>query len=82
MYDLNFTAEGSYIGIALFLADIQDDSFLEFKIENFQMTGEEKLKATFVVKDIPIKIENLSSESSVVEDTTNANNTNKKRREI
>lgn len=79
IYDLNFTAEGSYIGIALFLADIQDDSFLEFKIENFNMTtgdSEESLKATFVVKDIPIKIENLSTEMpSSQSDTTNANNT-------
>ena len=32
MYDLNFTAEGAYIGIALFLSDLQDDSFLEFPL--------------------------------------------------
>lgn len=74
MYDLNFTAEGSYIGIALFLADIQDDSFLEFKIENFAMTGEETLKATFIVKDIPIKIENITAQTTTDTETTNANN--------
>lgn len=79
MYDLNFTAEGAYIGIAYFLADLQDDSFLEFKIENFALTkGEstENLKATFVVKDIPIKLENLSANTSSDSDTTgSANNT-------
>lgn len=79
MYDLNFTAEGAYIGIALFLSDLQDDSFLEFKIENFALTkGEstENLKATFVVKDIPIKIDNLSANTSSNSDTTGtANNT-------
>ena len=77
MYDLNFTAEGSYIGIALFLADLQDDSFLEFKIENFAMTGEETLKATFIVKDIPIKIENITPQTTVEEDVTDANSENK-----
>ncbi len=73
MYDLNFTAEGAYIGIALFLSDLQDDSFLEFKIENFTLAkGEstENLKATFVVKDVPIKIDNLSANTSTDSDTT------------
>ncbi len=73
MYDLNFTAEGAYIGIALFLSDLQDDSFLEFKIENFALAkGEstENLKATFVVKDVPIKIDNLSANTSTDSDTT------------
>lgn len=73
MYDLNFTAEGSYIGIALFLADLQDDSFLKFKIENFTMTGEDTLKSTFIVKDIPIKIENITQQTIVEEDVTDAN---------
>ena len=73
MYDLNFTAEGAYIGIALFLSDLQDDSFLEFKIENFALAkGEstENLKATFVVKDVPIKIDNLSANTLTDSDTT------------
>ena len=73
MYDLNFTAEGAYIGIALFLSDLQDDSFLEFKIENFALAkGEstENLKATFVVKDVPIKIDNLSANTSTDSATT------------
>lgn len=79
MYDLNFTAEGAYIGIAYFLADLQDDSFLEFKIENFVLTkGEstENLKATFVVKDIPIKIDNLSAETSNPDTETTGEPTN------
>lgn len=79
LYDLNFTAEGAYVGISLFLADLEDDSFLDFKIENFALTkGEstENLKATFVVKDIPIKLENLSANTSSDSETTgSANNT-------
>lgn len=79
LYDLNFTAEGAYVGISLFLADLEDDSFLDFKIENFALTkGEstENLKATFVVKDIPIKIDNLSANTSSDSETTGSvNNT-------
>mgnify|MGYP000921425258 CR=1 FL=1 len=78
MYDLNFTAEGAYIGIALFLSDLQDDSFLEFKIENFALAkGEstENLKATFVVKDVPIKIDNLSANTTDSDTTGTATNT-------
>ena len=79
LYDLNFTAEGAYVGISLFLADLEDDSFLDFKIENFALTkGEstENLKATFVVKDIPIKLDNLSANTSSDSDTTGSvNNT-------
>lgn len=69
LYDLNFTVEGSYIGIALFIADLEDDSFLEFTIDNFTMTGESRLTSTFVVKDIPINIENISDASSVKTNT-------------
>ena len=79
LYDLNFTSEGAYVGISLFLADLEDDSFLDFKIENFALTkGEstENLKATFVVKDIPIKIDNLSANTSSDSETTGSvNNT-------
>ena len=58
---------------------MEDDSFLDFKIENFALTkGEstENLKATFVVKDIPIKIDNLSANTSSDSETTGSvNNT-------
>lgn len=74
MYDLNFTVEGSYVGIALFMSDLQNDSFLEFKIENFAMTGEETLKGTFTVKDIPIKIDNITSSNSTNNQGNTSNN--------
>lgn len=83
MYDLNFTAEGAYIGIALFLSDLQGDSFLEFKIENFALTKGESvnnLKGTFVVRNIPIKLDNLSantsSDSNTTGDKTNSTSNN------
>lgn len=36
-YDLNFTAEGDYVGITDFIYDIENDSSLGFKIEKFKM---------------------------------------------
>lgn len=57
--NLNFTATGSYIGIASFIEDIEDDSELGFKIEDFKMIpsseGSDTLTATFTCKDIVIK---------------------------
>lgn len=62
-YNINFTATGSYIRIAEFIMNIEDDSSLGFKVEEFKMTpsseGENTLQATFVCKNI--KIEDVSS---------------------
>lgn len=76
MYDLNFTVEGSYIGIALFMSDLQNDSFLEFKLENFTMKGSETLTSTFIVKDVPIKIDNISSGNNTNTQDNKSNNNN------
>lgn len=38
-YNLNFTATGTYIGIAEFITHIEDDEKLGFKIEDFRMTA-------------------------------------------
>lgn len=68
-YNLNFTATGTYIGIAQFIEDLEDDSELGFKIENFKMTGtadsSDQLQATFTCKNIEIEgISNGTSTSS------------------
>jgi hypothetical protein len=82
-YDLNFTVTGGYIQITDFLYDIERDSTLVFKIENFKMVpGEntDNLSATFTCKDIKINISNDSSSSQTsnskevqesTDDTTN-----------
>ena len=36
-YDLSFTVYGEYISILDFVSDIENDSELGFKIENFKM---------------------------------------------
>jgi hypothetical protein len=57
-YNLSFTATGSYIGITDFISDIEDDSSLGFKIEEFKMVpsgNNNELQATFTCKEITIK---------------------------
>lgn len=85
-YNLNFTVNGSYIGITNFISNIENDSQLGFKIENFSMVPSSSttdLQATFTCKDITIK--GISDSSSTVNSsnnntnnntTTNTNNTN------
>ena len=74
MYDLNFTVNGSYISIIDFISDIENDSTLGFKIENFHMSGSgDSLQATFVCKEISIIDVN---ESQVDTGTNNTNTTN------
>ena len=55
-YDLNFEVTGQFISVTDFIADIEDDSELGFKIENFSMTsnGGNEVKGTFVCRDIVI----------------------------
>lgn len=60
LYDLNFTVKGQYVGIADFIHDIENDSKLGFKIENFKLLPDENtntLIGTFTCKDISINID-------------------------
>lgn len=73
VYNLNFTATGSYVGIEEFITGIEDDSKLGFKIENFSMKSSSEnggeVQATFVCKDITIQgISNNNSSSSSTTD--------------
>lgn len=82
-YNLNFTATGSYIAITDFITDIEDDSSLGFKIEEFKMipstSDANQLTATFTCKDIAIEgISGTSPQTpqTNVNDANNTNNTN------
>ncbi|MBR0491279.1 MAG: hypothetical protein IJJ82_04440 [Clostridia bacterium] len=81
-YNLNFTVTGSYIGITEFISDIENDSALGFKIENFLMkpgASTQDLQATFICKDIVIKDINKSTATSnrnVTNDSTQKQETN------
>lgn len=77
VYNLNFTATGSYVGIEEFITGIEDDSKLGFKIENFSMTSSSEnggeVQATFVCKDIKIQGISNSTVTTTTTDTTNTN---------
>lgn len=63
LYDISFVATGKYVSISEFIAALENDSSLNFKIENFVLNptkeSTEILQATFTVKEISIKTENI-----------------------
>ncbi len=73
-YNLKFTVNGSYISITDFISDIENDSTLGFKIEEFKMLpsqdNQTSLQATFVCKDIGIKDIDKASNSNMMMDSS------------
>lgn len=78
--DLKFTVEGTYIAITNFIYAIENDSELDFRIQNFKLLPykEEILQGTFTVPNITVQGNNLnqnvsvqSAEPEMTEDTTN-----------
>lgn len=55
--DLKFTVKGSYVKIANFLYDLEDDDRLAYEIRDFTMTSG---RATFTVYNVPIESTTLS----------------------
>lgn len=78
-YNLKFTASGSYIGVTDFIADIEDDTTLGFKIENFSMQAgsQNVVEAKFECTDIMINgiSETESTEQSEEQENTTSENT-------
>lgn len=76
-YDLHFTLTGSYVSISEFIAAIENDSSLNFKIEDFRLNptkeSTETLEAQFVVKEISVKTDNVTKTNSSVPDTDKKN---------
>lgn len=58
LYNLNFTVTGSYMDTTNFIYDIENDSKLGFKIDEFKMVpgGSDALTTTFICKEIPINV--------------------------
>ena len=73
--DLQFTVEGSYIAITNFIYAIENDSDLDFRIQNFKLlpNKDEILQGTFTVANVGIRGNTLQQTSS--ENTTDTNNT-------
>ncbi len=66
LYNLNFATEGEYVNITNFIYEIENDSKLGFKIDEFKMSGgaQNGLSATFTCKEIPINVGTLDQSSS------------------
>lgn len=79
VYNLKFTVNGTYIAITDYISDIENDSTLGFKIEEFKMapSGSE-LQATFVCREIAIKeiSQGSSTGTTTMDTTTNMGNGN------
>lgn len=77
-YNLRFTVNGSYISITDFIADIENDSTLGFKIEEFKMVpSENTLQGSFVCKEIAIKeVSGTSNPNIGTPETDKTNQTN------
>lgn len=58
LFNLNFTVTGSYMNTTNFIYDIENDSKLGFKIDEFKMVpgGENELMTTFTCKEIPVNV--------------------------
>lgn len=79
LYDLNFTVTGGYVNITDFIYDIENDSNLGFKIDEFKMGSQSgsTVYATFSCNEIPIIVGNVdSTENTDTTGTTNSTNTN------
>lgn len=72
---IKFTVSGDYIPILSFVSDIENDSKLGFRIENFKLIpGGNNLQATFETRNINIKTEGVST---AVQSNTTTENTEK-----
>lgn len=75
-YDLKFTVTGGYIQIVDFLYDVERDSTLVFKIENFKLVAGETtdvLVGTFTCKDIKININDITGSNSTTSTNSSSN---------
>lgn len=77
-YNISFTAIGEYLSISEFVYAIEKDDTLGFRIEEFSVVpySEERLQATFIIKNVLIDPESLSGTSVSTGTVTNNPNGN------
>ena len=79
IYNLNFTVTGIYSAVTDFIYDIENDSRLGFKIEDFKMSSasneNNNVQGSFSCKDIRIDIKSIDADTTE-QSTNNTNNTN------
>ena len=71
--NLNFTVSGNYLAITNFITELENDSSLQFTIDEFSMTQNQ---CTFVVRDVFIKTEKTTSTQNNTTGTNNSSTTN------
>lgn len=77
--DINFTVDGTYIAITNFIYAIENDTELNFRIENFKLLPYEGniLQATFTVRNVAVEGNTSSANITTTEPSTeNKNQTN------
>jgi len=77
--NIEFTVDGTYIGITNFVYAIEDDEELDFRIYNFKLLPyqNEILRGTFTVRDVRITSSSLNENlTSSTQTTTQQENTN------
>lgn len=72
--NLNFTATGNYLAITSFITELENDSDLQFTIDNFTMKSK---SATFVVKNIRVLKENTTAKTTRTNTTSENDASNK-----
>jgi len=69
LYDLNFSIAGEYVNVTQFIYDVENDSKLGFKIEDFHMSSVEGgVQGNFACKEIGINIENIDGNLEEVQE--------------
>lgn len=74
--DLKFTVDGSYIAITNFIYAIENDSELDFRIQNFKLLPyqDDILQGTFTVRNIAIKGNTSTQNVTNKKEDTNSDN--------
>lgn len=87
--NLSFTVVGKYVGIIDFISSLEDDSELNFRIDNFKMLPNgDNLQATFNVQGVRIKLENTTQDIEKTEEQqtektdVNQNTTNEENAQV
>ena len=62
--NLNFTCNGNYLALTSFISSIENDSNLNFTIDNFEMTNKQ---CKFVVKDVRIQQDQITTQDTTQE---------------
>lgn len=72
-YNMSFTATGEYLSISEFVYAVEKDPNLGFRIEEFALVpySENSLQATFIIKNIPIDPNSISTTTGISGDNGN-----------